>query len=89
MGKIVLIKRGSLTFSEKAKNARDAGAKAVIIYNNLSGGFMGNLEAPTDIAVGSITKKEGDLLKGKPNSLAQISVTQERDLLADFSSRGR
>ncbi|SDN02248.1 S8 family serine peptidase [Bacillus sp. OK048] len=87
-GKIVLIKRGKLTFSEKTINARDAGAKAVIIYNNLSGGFMGNLEAPIDIPVGSITKKEGDLLKGKLNSLAQISVTQERDLLADFSSRG-
>ena len=80
MGKIVLIKRGKLTFSEKAKNAREAGAKAVIIYNNLSGGFMGNLEAPIDIAVGSITKKEGELLKRKLNSLAQISVTRGEGL---------
>jgi minor extracellular serine protease Vpr len=88
MGKIVLIKRGKLTFSEKAKNAREAGAKAVIIYNNLSGGFMGNLEAPLDIPVGSMTKKDGELIKSKANTLADVSVTQERDLLADFSSRG-
>lgn len=87
-GKIVLIKRGKITFSEKAKNAREAGAKAVMIYNNLSGGFMGNLEAPIEIPVGSITKKDGELLKSKTNSLVRVEVTQEKDLLADFSSRG-
>lgn len=87
-GKIVLIKRGKITFSEKAKNAREAGAKAVMIYNNLSGGFMGNLEAPTDIPVGSITKKDGELLKSKTNSFVRVEVTQEKDMLADFSSRG-
>lgn len=88
MGKIVLIKRGKLTFTEKAKNAREAGAKVVIIYNNLSGGFMGNLEAQVDIPVGSITKKDGEVLKNKTNTLARIGVTEEKDLLADFSSRG-
>jgi minor extracellular serine protease Vpr len=88
MGKLVLIKRGKLTFTEKANNAKEAGAKGVIIYNNLSGGFMGNLEAPLDIPVGSITKKEGEVLKSKTNSLARIDVTEEKDLLADFSSRG-
>lgn len=88
MGKIVLLKRGKLTFSEKAKNARDAGANAVIIYNNLSGGFMGNLEEKIDIPVGSITKKDGELLKSKTNNLANISISEEKDLLADFSSRG-
>ncbi|MDQ1000191.1 minor extracellular serine protease Vpr [Neobacillus niacini] len=88
MGKVVLIKRGKITFTEKAKNAREAGAKAVIIYNNLSGGFMGNLEVPMDLPVGSITKKDGELLKSKTNSLARVEVTQEKDLLADFSSRG-
>ncbi|MEC1520622.1 S8 family serine peptidase [Neobacillus niacini] len=88
MGKIVLLKRGKITFSEKAKNAREAGAKAVIIYNNLSGGFMGNLEEPMDIPVGSLPKKEGELLKSKTNSLVKVEVAEEKDLLADFSSRG-
>ncbi|WHY00575.1 S8 family serine peptidase [Neobacillus sp. DY30] len=87
-GKIVLIKRGKLTFTEKAKNAREAGAKAVIIYNNLSGGFLGNLEEGLDIPVGSLSKKDGERLKRKANSLARVEIIQEKDLLADFSSRG-
>ncbi len=87
-GKIALVKRGTITFSEKAENAREAGAKAVIIYNNMSGGFMGNLEAPLDIPVASMTKKDGELLKSKTNGLVKIEVTEEKDLLADFSSRG-
>lgn len=34
-GKIAVILRGELTFYEKAKNAADAGASGVIIYNNV------------------------------------------------------
>ena len=34
VGKIAVISRGELTFAEKAANAFDAGAVAVIIYNN-------------------------------------------------------
>lgn len=91
-GKMVLMKRGTLTFSEKAENARAAGAKAVVIYNNLSGSFIGNLDAPADIPVGSLTKKEGEFLKKelkKRGSLAaRLVVSEERDRLAEFSSRG-
>jgi hypothetical protein len=35
-GKIVLIERGTCGFAVKARNATDAGAAAVIIYNNLA-----------------------------------------------------
>ncbi|BAB07580.1 M28 family peptidase [Halalkalibacterium halodurans] len=34
-GKVALISRGGFTFAEKAQNAVDAGAVAVIIYNNV------------------------------------------------------
>lgn len=87
-GKIVLIERGKLTFTEKAQNALEAGASAVIIYNNLSGNFMGNLEVPISIPVGALSKKDGELLKKNVNSTARISVSHEKDQLADFSSRG-
>ena len=33
-GKIAVIQRGEIRFSEKARNAKDAGAVAVVIYNN-------------------------------------------------------
>lgn len=90
-GKIVLIKRGTLTFTEKAKNAFDAGAKAVLIYNNLKGPFMGNLELSSPIPVGSLSKSEGmqirKVLKNQRIS-ARLQVVSEKDQLADFSSRG-
>ena len=37
-GKIVLVERGNVAFVEKAMNAQNAGAAAVIIYNNQDGG---------------------------------------------------
>jgi minor extracellular serine protease Vpr len=88
MGKIALIKRGKLTFSEKARNALDAGAKAVIIYNNLSGNFFGNLDTPMSVPVGSLSKRDGELLKKNLHHSVRISVEKEKDQLADFSSRG-
>ena len=42
-GKIALIKRGDLTFAEKAKNAKAAGATGVIIFNREPGIFTGTL----------------------------------------------
>ncbi|MEH7119519.1 S8 family serine peptidase [Neobacillus vireti] len=90
-GKLVLIKRGTITFTEKAKNAREAGAKGVLIYNNLSGSFMGNLETPLTIPVGALAKGDGVILQKKINHhgvTARVLVSEERDRLADFSSRG-
>ncbi len=36
-GKLALIQRGEITFDEKIKHAKEAGAKAVIVYNNVDG----------------------------------------------------
>ena len=46
-GKIVLISRGTNAFSEKHSFAANAGAKAVIIYNNTSGTVNMDLSAST------------------------------------------
>jgi subtilisin family serine protease len=40
---IALIQRGTLLFSEKVANAMNAGARAVIIFNNVAGNFLGTL----------------------------------------------
>jgi minor extracellular serine protease Vpr len=90
-GKIVLIKRGTLTFSEKAENAQAAGAAAVLIYNNISGHLIGNLETTMHIPVGALTRDDGAFFIKKltKSSLsARVSVLEEKDRLADFSSRG-
>jgi minor extracellular serine protease Vpr len=87
-GKIVLLERGKLTFTQKVKNAAKAGAKAVIIYNNTNGQFIGNLEQTIDIPAASISKKEGELLKKWDDLVARTILIEEKDILADFSSRG-
>ncbi|MEH7155366.1 S8 family serine peptidase [Neobacillus drentensis] len=91
-GKMVLLKRGILTFSQKAENAQKAGAKAILIYNNMSGGrFMGNLDTQLTIPVGALSKGDGVILQKavkKQTISARVSVSEESDQLADFSSRG-
>lgn len=90
-GKIVLVKRGKLTFTEKAKNAKAAGAVAMLIYNHLNGSFVGNLEKDVLIPVASISKQDGKYLKSasaNKNVLATTTLIDEKDLLASFSSKG-
>jgi minor extracellular serine protease Vpr len=91
LGKIVLVKRGELTFTEKAENAARAGAVAVIIYNNMNGPFLGNIQGESEIPVMSTSKKDGKVLKEKlvkNHVLVKTDIIEERHLLADFSSRG-
>jgi len=42
-GRIALIGRGELTFNEKVRNAKAAGALAAVIFNNVGGSFLGTL----------------------------------------------
>jgi minor extracellular serine protease Vpr len=48
VGKVALVSRGSYSFYDKAANAIDAGAVAVVIYNNAAGVFSGTLGEPID-----------------------------------------
>jgi subtilisin family serine protease len=72
-GNIALIRRGVLFFSEKVLNAMDAGALAVIIYNNGSGPFpFSTLDSPGNwIPVVSILQEDGESLR----ALTPIPVT--------------
>ena len=45
-GNIALIQRGTCAFAIKATNAQNAGASAVVIYNNVAGPLNGTLGAP-------------------------------------------
>ncbi|MBP3039897.1 S8 family serine peptidase [Bacillaceae bacterium Marseille-Q3522] len=90
-GKIVLIERGELTFSEKAANAREAGAAAVLIYNNTSSSYIGIVTQKQPFPVAAVSKKIGEKLKAKLEKqkvTAKVAIMEEKDFLADFSSRG-
>lgn len=100
---ILIVERGSdvegelLYFSIKEKNAVNAGAKALIVYNNQPGIFLGELihefmepGYKPKIPVVSIDREEGLEIK---NSLdnghnATIHLFYNPDFVAHFSSRG-
>ncbi|MBS4178725.1 M28 family peptidase [Lederbergia citrea] len=59
-GKIALIKRGDISFSEKVLNASAAGASAVLIFNNSPGALSGTLGAPNNDFVPAIALSQAD-----------------------------
>jgi hypothetical protein len=98
--KIALVQRGEISFYEKATNAANAGAAAVVIYNNRDGNFFGSLgdqDPMPAIPVVSISKLDGETMvaaiggTGRVSS-ARLQLTPEEvaqpDRLAEFSSRG-
>lgn len=91
-GKIVLIERGKLTFYEKINNAKKAGAKAVIIFNNTKGTFTAGLEKEINFPAVTIPKKDGQQIRSmlfrKEGQTVSFIYRKNQDQLADFSSRG-
>ena len=90
-GKVALIQRGSITFDEKVKNAKAAGAKAAIIYNNVDGEiavFLG--EGTNYLPAFHLSKADGERLKSQKEITFESlgSVKTEGEHLAEFSSRG-
>ncbi|MBM7584483.1 subtilisin family serine protease [Bacillus pakistanensis] len=90
-GKVALIQRGSITFDEKVQNAKSAGAKAAIVYNNVDGeieAFLG--EGTNYIPSFRLSKADGERLKSQNEMTFESlgSVKTEGDHLAEFSSRG-
>ena len=92
-GKIALIQRGEITFVDKMKHAKEAGAEAVIIYNNVDGNIPAYLGEGADyIPTFRMTKTDGERLKGLGDTTLTFgdlsSSRTEGDNLAGFSSRG-
>ncbi|WP_407656697.1 M28 family peptidase [Lysinibacillus yapensis] len=75
-GKIALIQRGSFTFAEKIMNAQNAGASAVIIYNNGVGVINGTLGEPNDyVPAVAITQEQGSALKARLDDGETVTAT--------------
>lgn len=77
-GKIALIRRGELTFAEKAANAAAAGAAATIIFNNVDepdsvlSWTLGSRKTPAPIVAG-ISKAIGEAMLNRGGS-ATLSI---------------
>ena len=78
---IAVISRGVCTFSEKVRNAQDAGAVAAIVVNNTGGdpiamGLGGIPNEPT-IAAYMVAQSDAAGIKAKDGSSTTISATQD------------
>lgn len=67
-GKIAVVDRGACAFSQKALNAQNAGAIAIVIFNNLPGGGAmgmsgGDLGAQVIIPVASLSYEDGQIIR--------------------------
>ena len=100
-GEIALIARGSCTFSTKIRNAQNAGASGVIVYNNVLGdptamGTDGTPNQPTIPAV-MVSRPNGLAMAAASTKTVSIDGTTKleffsdgpsADIIAGFSSRG-
>lgn len=99
-GKVALIQRGGeeagemLSFAQKEKNAKAAGAKAVIIYDNVEGDLV-NMATDGSIPAVFISKADGEAMLAatdKRVSFSKSYLAQFQDAysgkMSDFSSWG-
>lgn len=94
-GKIAVIQRGEITFTEKVANAQQRGAIGVIIYDNVeSSVYVSMLVEAGLIPACFILKSDAEILlasESKRISIEQkniISDSPEYGLMSDFSSWG-
>jgi lactocepin len=78
-GKYALIKRGTLDFVTKAKNAQAAGAVGVIVYNN-AGGWV-NMASDPSIKIPQLfmLKTDGDAVKAALDAAKPVSLAFNGD----------
>lgn len=63
-GKIALVQRGTLTFGQKAQNAQQAGAAAILIYNDKPSAYAGALRDEVQIPTLGVSGATGQELLG-------------------------
>ena len=88
-GKVALVKRGDITFQEKVQYAREAGAAAIIVYNNVVGGITMTVGDDLEIPVVSIGRDEGEKMAERQSGKIVLDFTNEAGpFMSDFSSWG-
>ena len=87
-GKVALVRRGDITFEEKAVIAQKQGAAGIIIYNNVAGDIRMNIGEAT-LAGCSISQDDGEMLAATGGGVLTISKDQKSGpFMSDFSSWG-
>lgn len=88
-GKIALVRRGDISFEDKVMYAANAGAAAIIIYNNVFGDIIMTVGNSVSIPVVSIGKDDGDYLAAMETGYLSFDANnQAGPFMSDFSSWG-
>ena len=86
-GRVPIISRGGCNFTQKVKNAQDAGAVGVILANNVAGSFApGGADSSIRIPSVGVTQADGERLKAAVNAAKPFgSRAQPGQVTASFS----
>lgn len=83
-GKIALLARGQITFTEKVINAMKAGASAVVVYNNEPGIIRGGIQPPEPVTIPVVIieqtvglEMKAELEANKPVKIAMKMATTD------------
>lgn len=88
-GKIALVKRGDLSFHDKAENVENKGAVACVIFNNKVGNYSGTLGSDDiSIPVIAISDALGAELMELEGETCRFMKDDRLGLMANFSSAG-
>lgn len=86
-GKVCLIQRGTIAFSDKVLNCQNSGGVGAVVYNNVAGGFAGTLGGvATTIPSVTASDTEGAAMLGQLGQTATISVTATNYAFYDGTS---
>ncbi|RYP34701.1 hypothetical protein DL767_004147 [Monosporascus sp. MG133] len=84
-GNAALISRGVCPFSQKATNAKAAGAVAALIYNNVPGAISGTLGGPGDYApVVGLSQETGQTLLAALEAGEEVLVDVNIDAITEY-----
>jgi subtilisin family serine protease len=74
-GKVCLIQRGNIAFSDKVLNCQNSGGVGAVVYNNVAGGFAGTLNGVAS-TIPSVTASdaEGAAMLAQQGQSATVSV---------------
>jgi minor extracellular serine protease Vpr len=89
-GKAALIRRGTCPFHEKALNAQNAGAIAVVLYNNSAGRFSPTVAGTPAITIPvvAISDTEGALISGRLTNAGDVTMTWTNEQLVALNPTG-
>ncbi|MBG9791557.1 serine protease [Paenibacillus dendritiformis] len=94
-GKLVVVSRGEISFGDKSRNAKKAGAAALIIFNNEAGDLaatLGEGEVDEFVPTYTISQADGLVLKQRISTSSPVKIkrydVEEKDMLGSFSARG-